>query len=472
MLTIGDHDARCRRRDFLRIGSLALGGLSLPGLQPFATSRADAAEREGNATSGVLRDRAVIFLFLHGGPSQTETFDPKMEAPAEIRSASGEISTRLPGITFGSMLPRLADRADRLAIVRSFQTGDGNHDIKPVVGRETLGANLGSLFSRIAGPSHPQTGIPRNAALFPRAVDETTQPVNTNFGRFDATAGLGAAYAPFVPGSGGEMQSDMRLSLPQTRLDDRRLLLGRLDRLRRSLDVHGAIDGTDRLREQAFQTILGGVADAFDLAKEDPRVVARYDTAPLVRPDQIDRKWNNYNNYVDNAKSLGKLLLLARRLCEAGCGFVTVTTNFVWDMHSDVNNAPVEEGMRYMGPPLDHAVATFLDDVEQRGLSDKILLIACGEMGRTPKINANGGRDHWGGLAPLLLAGGGLSMGQVIGQSTSDAGQPRSEPMTQRHLISTIMHVLLDVGAVRLMRGIPQDVMQAVTSGSPIPGLL
>ena len=113
------------------------------------------------------------------------------------------------------------------------------------------------------------------------------------------------------------------------------------------------------------------------------------------------------------------MLSLARRLCERGCGFVTVTTNFVWDMHADVNNAGMEEGLRYLGLPFDHAISTFLDDVAERGLSDKILLVCCGEMGRTPRLNARGGRDHWGNLAPLLLAGGGLKMGQVIGQSTA-----------------------------------------------------
>src|SRR5258707_14884802 len=140
----------------------------------------------------------------------------------------------------------------------------------------------------------------------------------------------------------------------------------------------------DRMRDQALNTILGGVADAFDLSKEHPAVVERYDTAPLVRPENIDKKWKNYNNYVDNAKSLGRLLLLARRLCERGAGFVTVTTNFVWDMHADENNAPCAEGMRYMAPPLDHAVSAFIEDLAARGLTDRILLVACGEMGRTP----------------------------------------------------------------------------------------
>jgi hypothetical protein len=208
------------------------------------------------------------------------------------------------------------------------------------------------------------------------------------------------------------------------------------------------------------------------VSKEDAANVARYNTAPLVRPDQISRRWNNYNNYLDNAKSLGKLLLLARRLCERGCGFVTVTTNFVWDMHADVNNAGVEEGMQYMGVPLDHALSTLIEDIESRGMRDKIMVVACGEMGRTPKINAKGGRDHWGGLAPLLVYGGGLRMGQVVGQSTRDGGEPASQPKRISNRVATIMHSLLDVGQLRVARGIPAEVQRAITEPEPIAELL
>jgi hypothetical protein len=264
----------------------------------------------------------------------------------------------------------------------------------------------------------------------------------------------------------------MRLTLPLDRLDDRRRLLAQNDHDRWTLADERALEEMDRTRAQAFHTLLGGVADAFDLGKEDPRTVARYDTVPLVRPENIDRKWKNYHNYVGNARALGKLLLLARRLCERGCGFVTVTTNFVWDMHADVNNAGVAEGMRYMGPPLDHALSAFLEDVQARGLSERILLVACGEMGRTPRINKNGGRDHWGNLAPLLLAGGGLKMGQVIGRSSRDAGEPQSEPARIQNLVATILHALLDVGAVRLIPGLPREITQVMTSWEPIPGLL
>ncbi len=303
MLTITD--PRYSRRAFLRVGSLALGGLSLPYLLP-GRSAAAPAERP-------LTDKSVVFLFLHGGPSQIETFDTKMSAPVEVRSATGEVATRLPGVTFGGTFPRLARLADRLAVVRSFASGDGNHDIKPVVSRDTSGANLGSVYAHVAGLNHPVSGLPTNALLLPRAVDPTTQPGVTAFGKFDATGTLSSALAPFAPGSGGSLQQDMRLKLPADRLEYRRLLLTRLDRANAALDA-AERDGIDGERAKAFRIILGGVGDAFDLSKESPKTVARYDTAPLVRPENIDKKWHNYNNYVDNAKSLGKLMLLARRL--------------------------------------------------------------------------------------------------------------------------------------------------------------
>ena len=454
-------DSRHGRRSFLQIGSLALGGLTLPWLLSQKALAASAARP--------ITDKSVIFLFLHGGPSQFETFDPKMEAPVDIRSATGEVKTALPGITFGGSFPKLAKRADQLSIVRSFTTGDANHDIKPIMGKDSFGANLGSIYSHVAGINHPVSGMPTNALLFPRAVDPSTQAGTLNFGNFAATGGFGKAVAPFEPGAGGDLQKNMKLNLKMTQLDDRRGLLRELDRMKSSLD-DASREGMDQTREKAFNLILGTVGEAFDLSKEDSKTVGRYDTAPLVRPENIDKKWKNYNNYVDNAKSLGKLLLLARRLCERGCGFVTVTTNFVWDMHSDVNNAPVGEGMSYMGPPLDHAVSAFLDDLDSRSMSEKILLVVCGEMGRTPKINKTGGRDHWGNLAPLLLAGGGLKMGQVIGQSTRNGGEPQTDPIRNKHLISTIMHTLFDVGQLRVMRGLPRELQQMV-EWEPISGL-
>jgi len=454
-------DSRHGRRSFLQVGSLALGGLTLPWL---LRQRALAA-----SASRPVTDKSVVFLFLHGGPSQFETFDPKMDAPAEIRSTTGEVQTALSGVTFGGSFPRLAARAKDLTVVRSFATGDANHDIKPLVGRDTFKANIGSLYAQVAGNNHPQTGLPLNALLFPRAVDPSTQAGTAAFGNFASTGHFGSALSPFAPGAGGDLQSDMKLRLGLDRIDDRRRLLRELDRMKSSLDSASA-EGLDANAQKAFDIVLGSAGEAFDLSREDPKTVARYDTAPLVRPDAIDRKWKNYNNYVDNAKSLGKLLLLSRRLCERGCGFVTVTTNFVWDMHSDENNAPVAEGMRYMGPPLDYAVSAFLDDLEARGLSDKILLVVCGEMGRTPKINKTGGRDHWGNLSPLLLAGGGLNMGRTIGRSARDGSVPNTEPIGNKHLISTIMHTLFDIGKLRVVRGLPRE-LQQIVEWDPIPEL-
>jgi len=230
--------------------------------------------------------------------------------------------------------------------------------------------------------------------------------------------------------------------------------------------------GLDELQKQAFSTILGGAADAFDLSKEDPKLLARYDTSKLIKTEHIDKKWNNHKRYADHVKSLGKLMLLARRLCERGAGFVTVTTNFVWDMHADRNNATCEEGMRYVGTPFDHAVSAFIEDVHRRGLSEKILLVCCGEMGRTPKINKRGGRDHWGNLAPLMLSGGGLKMGRVVGQSNRQAAEPQTEPLRIPRLLGTVLHTLFDTGTLRLNQSVPTTVSNRLTGYEPIPGLL
>jgi len=446
------------RRSFLRAGALGLAGLTLPDML-----RAQAAFPSS------IRDKSVIFLFLQGGPSQIETFDPKMTAPAEIRITTGETATSLPGVTFGSTFQRLAKLAHKFNVVRSFQGGDGNHDIKPIVAKDTLNANLGSIFARLAGNNHPTTGMPTNVALFPRAVVPDAGPEQANFGNFLGTGTLGGAYAPYAPGASGPQLDNLRLKIAPERFDDRRALVEQFDALRRATD---GTDITDRHRAQALDMILRGAADAFDLSKEPARVVERYDTAALASADSIPKKWNNHKHYVDHVRSLGKLMLMARRLCEAGVNFVTVTTNFVWDMHADQNNAPPGEAMRYVGGPLDHAVSAFIEDCEARGLGEKILLVVTGEMGRSPKINKNGGRDHWGESTPLLLYGGGLPSGQVIGQSTSDGGRPSSTPIKRANLISTIWHTLFDVGQVRVQRGVPDDVMRVVTGGSPIRELI
>ncbi|MEQ1751291.1 MAG: DUF1501 domain-containing protein, partial [Prosthecobacter sp.] len=337
LLNSGSPSSRLGRREFLRIGGLGLGGMTLSDMMSL-----QGAMKKGHPA---VKDKSVIFLFMHGGPSQFETFDPKMDAAAEIRSVTGEIKTAIPGVTFGSTFKNLARLADKFSIVRSFVTGDSVHDIKTIMGKDTLKANMGSLYSRIAGPLHRETAMPTNVALFPRAVSPGAMAAFDKFGDFTSGGEVGAAYRPFVPGSGGGAQADMTLSLPIQRLDDRRALLSSLDTWKREMDYGSVVAGMGANQQMAFDLLRRGVSDAFDLSKEDPRLIARYDTAPLLPKERISPQWKNLEHYADNASSLGKLLLLARRLCERGCGFVTVTTSFVWDMHADNNNAPLTTGM-------------------------------------------------------------------------------------------------------------------------------
>jgi uncharacterized protein (DUF1501 family) len=240
------------------------------------------------------------------------------------------------------------------------------------------------------------------------------------------------------------------------------------------MDASGQMQGVDELRGQASELLLGGgVARALDLSQEDAATLARYDTSRFARAgqwDKVNRGKRGY--YTAQASTIGKLLLMARRLCEAGCGFVTIHAGYagVWDMHADGNNLNMADGMAAVGRSFDHAVAAFVEDCEARGLSDRIMLVATGEMGRTPRINQRGGRDHWSRLAPLLLTGGGLRGGQVIGQSDRQGGEPVTDAFGPSHLISTIMHTLFDVGELRLLSGVPDEVMR-LANAAAIAGL-
>ena len=264
----------------------------------------------------------------------------------------------------------------------------------------------------------------------------------------------------------------MQLTVNPDRLDDRHALLASLSNFRRQIESGSLTEGLDKLQSQAFETLTGGISEAFDVSKEDAKTLERYDTAGLIDPRNISKRWNNQKRYANHVKNLGKLLLLARRLAERGAGFITVSTDFVWDMHADNNNATMTEGMDYVGRPFDHAVSAFIEDVEARGLQEKILLVCCGEMGRSPKINGKGGRDHWAGSAPLLLYGGGLNMGQVVGSSTKDGGEPASDRVTIPNLYATIMETILDVGVVRATPGIPEEVSRVIHGASPIRQLI
>jgi hypothetical protein len=323
---------------------------------------------------------------------------------------------------------------------------------------------MGSCYARLRGANHPATGMPTYALV---SAPETDNQYRTERGRIQRGSwpgDLGAAYAPFDAGDEGGSLANMQLNLPAERLTDRRALRHELDRVRRELDASGRMESLDRLEQQAVDLLLGRVSEAFDLSREDPRWLARYDTSSY-RVGNVRRRPELMRN-----STVGRQMLLARRLCEAGCGFVTVQ-NAGWDMHADGNNSGIVDGMEMLGRPLDQALSAFLEDVEERGLSDKILLIITGDFGRTPKINARGGRDHWSKLCTLAFAGGGLNMGQVIGQSARNNDEPRTDAVSTPNLLATVMHYLFDVGQLRLDASAPRDLLRRIETAAPIQQL-
>ena len=395
------------RREFLKVGSLGLTGFGLPSLLQQRAAAADKGQP--------VRDTSVVWIWLGGGATHIETFDPKMDAPSEFRSVVGSVSTSIPGVEIGGLLPNLAQMANRMAFVRSFAHGNSGHGggthyvmtgtDHPAAdaGAGPIKPSFGAIASRVRGTNNSESGVPTFVRLSGLYAD--------------GPSWLGAAYAPFDVG--GEARRNMNVNVDLNRLGDRRSLLSQVDRLDRQVDRNGLLDGQDKFGGQAFRLILSRAKEAFDLTREDPRLRDKYNGA---------------------GTGLGDQLLLARRLCEAGCGFVTL--NYAnsyqgWDMHEKI-----EPQLKTACPPLDHAVATFLEDLQQRGLSEKILLVITGEFGRTPRINPVAGRDHWGPLCTLALAGGGLKMGQVVGESSSKAEVPKSEPIQPKHLMATIFHVL------------------------------
>ncbi len=443
------------RREFLQVGTLGLGGLSLSGL---LRARAQAAD-----AGSAVKDTSVVLLFLTGGVSQIETFDPKMTAPAEYRSVTGEAASSLPGVTFGGTFAQIARWAHKMAVVRSFthDTADHTKAVQLVIrGGNPAEAGMGTILARLRGTGHPDTGIPTHVYLSENESDSQFNKERLRLLEADGPGLLGGAYVPFQHGGDGQANHNLKLSVPQDRLNDRRALRKAFDRISREVDGLGTMAALDKFEQQAFDLILGKARAAFDLSKENPRVLERYDTSRFRTGLKQYRR-----------STLGKQLLLARRLCEAGCGFVTIH-NPGWDMHGGDTQLNMTRGMVELGQPVDHAVSAFIEDVERRGLSRKILLVITGEFGRTPKINKHGGRDHWPQLSTLAFVGGGLRMGQVIGQSTARAEAPHSNPVTIENLLATVLHVLFDLPALRLLPGLPRPIAAAIDRARPIAQLV
>ena len=454
----GKQDVRDSRRDFLQVGSLMLGSLTLPQLL-----------RARGENTNFVKDKSVVLLYLSGGASQIETFDPKMAAPAEIRSVNGEVSTSLSGVTFGATMQKLAQRAHQMSVIRSHNHSVGAHEQAHVhvltggtdpSGGGKAGFGMGALYARLRGANHPGTGIPTNCLLTAPEIDGQYRKELARVRKGSRPLELGASYAPFEPGGNGSALNNMKLTLDAQRFDDRRSLMTSLDSWKRRVDGLRQVQGVDRFNQQAVDLLTGGAVDAIDLTRGDPAVLAKYNTSEMrigfkqFRPSMLGHK-----------------MLMARRLCEAGAGFVTVHSAG-WDMHADSNNPGMQQGMAMLGTTMDHAVSAFLDDVSARGLSEKILLVITGDFGRTPRVNKKGGRDHWAKLGTLAFAGGGLNMGQVIGQSDRQAAQPMTSPYTTAHLMGTIMQTLFDVGEMRLVSGIPPQIRRLVEESVSIPELM
>ncbi|HWG44359.1 MAG TPA: DUF1501 domain-containing protein [Gemmataceae bacterium] len=446
------------RRDFLRAGFLGLGGLTLPWL---LRTRAEAA----SLNSDFVRDKAVVLVFLAGGASHIETFNPNMDAPEPQRSLTGEVKTTLTSVTLGGTFPGLARHAKKMAIVRSFQHRVGSHEQAIVhvltggsdaTGQGKDGFSMGSAYARCRGSNHERTGLPTYCLLTAPHKDGQYARELQRVVKGSHAGSLGAAVEPFSPGGNGPGLTNMQLHLPVERLEDRRLLLRKLDDLKRGLDLG---EGLDPFERQALALLTGGASKAFDLTQEDRKVVTHYDTGMFP-----------CGKKVFEPSILGKQMLLARRLIEAGAGFVTVQSAG-WDMHADGNNPGIKDGMEMLGRPLDKALSAFLEDIEQRGMLDKVLLVVTGDFGRTPKINKKGGRDHWANLCTLALFGGGLNVGQVIGKSGRNNDVPATEPITPANLLSTLMHTLFDVGKLRVARGLPANLIRRIESTKPIEAL-
>ncbi len=413
------------RRDFLRIGALGWGGLTLADVLRAESRAADAGNPPRPAS-----DRSVILVWLDGGPPQHETYDPKPDAPAEYRGPLKPIATAIPGVQVSELLPGHARLLDRTSIIRSLHHDNGDHFAAAhwmLTGY--LGSNArsmapqypsaGSIVAKTLGPRRP--GMPAYVGL-PRTHSVGIVP------GYHGGAYLGSQYHPFI--ADGNPSSDRyqvpNLALPtgvnESRLEGRRSLLASFSRARRALDDPALMQGFDRFEQQAFSMVLGPSArKAFDLKTEDPRLRDRYSR----------HEW-------------GQSALLARRLVEAGVRFVTLTFGG-WDFHSSL-----DKGMHRVLPILDATVSTLIEDLDNRGLLDSTIVIVMGEFGRTPRMNKRGvpgsdpvpGRDHWGRVMSVLVAGGGFARGRVIGASNARGEYPSSRALTPQDLMTTLYHQL------------------------------
>ncbi len=431
MLTIFDRSPRMcdglSRRAVLRAGGLSAVGL--PGLAAAASSRRD--DR---------RAKACIVLFLTGGPPQHSTWDPKPQAPREIRGEFGPIATSVPGVQISELLPRTAAQADKLALLRAVVTGDNAHSSSgyymltgvPHVPKQVENANPG------APNNHPTLGavvqsLSRERRLLPAAIRLPQRIFNTDGSVWPGqdSGWLGHTSDPWLfhcePGAADFDVPQFRLGADVTleRLGRRARLLKQMDRQLREVDRTGAAASFTADQGQAFE-LLGSLRSrgACDLSLEPDAIRDRYGRGQF-----------------------GQSVLLARRLVEADVKFVHVnwfrggdepSTNPVWDSHNDETHRL----KTVLGPPLDQALSALLEDLEARGLLEETLVAILSEFGRSPRFNGAAGRDHWGSVFSVALAGGGIRGGQAFGSSDAVGGQPRDGLVTPEDITATLFHQL------------------------------
>ncbi len=428
------------RRWFLQTGLATFGGLSLPQLLQ---------AREQNASSGSSR-KSVILFWLSGGPSQLDMWDPKPNAPQEVRGPFSSISTALPGVRFGEHLPLQASIADKLSIIRSVDCRASNHT--PIT------MQAGNSLARRTNDGRDGAGYPSMgsiAAKFRGANDPAMPPFVGLAESWKADVyGAGQMGSQFDPVQGLKLAG--KFALPQgvaiPRLQDRNNLRRQFDQLRTVMDQRDTLAKTDRFTQQAFEMVLSGrVQKAFNLDKETAETRDAYGRV-----------------------SVGEKALLARRLVEAGVTFVLVSGAWgYFDHHGDdVRWGGIEKGLKPLCPRVDRALFALINDLETRGLLDDTFVIMMGEFGRTPVINDKAGRHHWTNVMSMVVAGGGMPTGQVIGSSDARGAEIQSDPVRPQDLAATTFrHLGIDLTSHWInQQGRPISIV--VEGGRPIPELL
>ena len=416
----------CSSDLFLQIGGLALGGASLPQLL-------GAEHAVGGVRGRVLPHKAVIMVYLSGGPSHQDMYDLKMEAPPEIRGSFRPIATNVSGIEICEHLPRLATMMDRVAIIRSLHGCPDQHASDLCLsgypiggrGRQDNHPSLGSAVSRLQGPVDPSV---------PPFVGLTIKTRHAPYSNPGYPGFLGTAHAAFQPE--GQGMADMRLSgVTLEELRDRQSLLQSFDRFRRGADALAQYRGVDALTQKAFDVLTSSrLVEALDLEREDAAVRDRYGrgSADPAFGEDAGPHWMDQ-------------FLMARRLVEAGVRCVTLSFGS-WDRHgANFERLPVQLAR------FDQGITALIEDLHRRDLQDDVSVVAWGEFGRTPRINKDGGRDHWPQVSCCLLAGGGMRTGQVIGSTNRLGEVPQDRPVHYQEVFATLYQRLgIDAGTATI----------------------